>query len=312
MNRKSRMKSTLDSLFSTNSNQAENPKIIEPTLSQENEAKKQREKVETEKKPITGKEKTPALIETKPVDTKKAGAASVVKPAEKKPAVVSVKKEKATVSETQPEAVIPQTPPAFSESQVEVPQVAAQSEKSMVEHTMPIAPTAVDTRPEIQTSDRTEINNEKHSRNNSDEKVVSDEEEHLVVFLLGDEAFGIEIHSVESIIKKQLITKVPHAEKFILGVTNLRGTVVPVVDLRQRFALPIREATKDTRIIVLNTESGKDGILVDEVSEVMRIPKSSISPTPMITSTVNSTFIKGVARTDDKLIILLDVNTILS
>jgi purine-binding chemotaxis protein CheW len=312
MNRKSRMKSTLDSLFSTNRNQAETPENSVPTLPQKKEAEKPREKVEVEKKQNPPKAEISAAVVTKPSATAAVGAAGGVKRAEKKPAAVKVKEEKIASSEKQPEKAIPQIPVPVTESKVEAPKVEVQVEKPAVEQAAPIAQTVATVSPEKIAPEKAEINVENYSKNGSGEKEVSDEEEHLVVFLLANEAFGIEIHAVESIIKKQLITKVPHAQKFILGVTNLRGTVVPVVDLRERFALPMQEATRDTRIIVLNTESGKDGILVDEVTEVMRIPKSAISPTPMITTTVNSTFIKGIARTDDRLIILLDVNTILA
>jgi purine-binding chemotaxis protein CheW len=117
---------------------------------------------------------------------------------------------------------------------------------------------------------------------------------------------------VEGIIKMQAITKMPQAPAFVEGVTNLRGTVVPVIDFRKRFSLPVLEHTKDTRIVVVYMEKTKIGMIVDGVSEVLRIPEESIEPTPPMVSTVNTAFIRGIAKLEGRLVTLLDLTRVLS
>lgn len=137
-------------------------------------------------------------------------------------------------------------------------------------------------------------------------------ENQLVVFKLANEHYGVDIARVESIIKMQAITAVPHAPRFVEGVTNLRGTVLPVVDMRRRFGLPAEEDTKDTRIIVVEIEGITVGMIVDAVYEVMRVPVEDIEPpAPMIT-TVDSAFIVGIAKVENRLIILLDLAKVLT
>jgi purine-binding chemotaxis protein CheW len=137
-------------------------------------------------------------------------------------------------------------------------------------------------------------------------------EQQLVVFELAQEYYGVDIATVEGIIKMQAITVVPHAPRFVEGVTNLRGSVLPVIDLRKRFGLPSQEATKDTRIVVVVMGSLKVGMTVDGVSEVMRVPAEAIeAPSPLVTTT-DTTFIKGIAKVAERLIILLDLSKVLS
>ena len=137
-------------------------------------------------------------------------------------------------------------------------------------------------------------------------------ERQLVVFELGEENFGVDISSVESIIKMQELTKVPHAPGFVEGVTNLRGIVLPVLDLRKRFSMPKADESKDTRIVVTNVEGIKVGMIVDSVSEVLTIPDSVIEPTPPMISSVDTAFITGIAKLDNRLVILLDLTRVLS
>lgn len=139
-----------------------------------------------------------------------------------------------------------------------------------------------------------------------------DDEEHLVIFSLGKELYGVTIQSVESIIKLQAITQVPHAASFILGVTNLRGTVVPVLDLRRRFNMACCENTPNTRIVIINAEGSKVGIVVDEVTEVLKVSRNSIQPPPAMSTTVESAFINGIARINNRLVILLDLEKVLA
>jgi len=137
-------------------------------------------------------------------------------------------------------------------------------------------------------------------------------EHQLVVFELENEKYGVDIASVEGIIKMQEITRLPHAPEFIEGITNLRGTIVPVVDLRTRFGLPRKEATRDTRIVIANMDSSKVGIIVDAVTQVIRVPEDKIEPPPQMSVTINSAFIKNIAKLESELVILLDLGKVLS
>ena len=134
----------------------------------------------------------------------------------------------------------------------------------------------------------------------------------VVVFGLGSEDFGVNISSVESIIKMQPITKMPHSPLCVEGVTNLRGKVLPVMDLRRRFGLPSQEVDKNNRIIIINVNGIEVGMIVDGVSEVLTIPEQSVEPAPAIASTVDSNFITGIAKIDQRLVILLDLGMVLS
>jgi purine-binding chemotaxis protein CheW len=134
----------------------------------------------------------------------------------------------------------------------------------------------------------------------------------IVVFELGSELFGVNIAAVESIIKVQTITRMPHAPDFVNGVTNLRGKVLPVIDLRQRFGMERQEADKKSRIIVVNVGKTEVGMIVDGVSEVLTVPEQAVELAPPIVTTVNSTFITGIAKLEGRLVILLDLNLVLS
>jgi purine-binding chemotaxis protein CheW len=137
-------------------------------------------------------------------------------------------------------------------------------------------------------------------------------EHQLVVFDLANEHYGVDISAVESIIKMQPITVVPHAPRFVEGVTNLRGKVLPVIDLRKRFGLTAGTATKDTRIVVVEMQSATVGIVVDGVSEVLRISDDAVEPPSPLVTTVDSAFIKGIAKIGERLVILLDLGQVLS
>jgi purine-binding chemotaxis protein CheW len=137
-------------------------------------------------------------------------------------------------------------------------------------------------------------------------------ENQIVVFELGAEHFGVSIASVESIIKLQSITKMPQAPSFVEGVTNLRGKVLPVLDLRARFGLAKQEPTKSSRIIVISVDKNEIGMVVDGVSEVLTIQNDAVEPAPAITTTLDSTFITGIAKIGQRLVILLDLGKVLS
>ncbi len=132
----------------------------------------------------------------------------------------------------------------------------------------------------------------------------------LVTFKLGNEEFALDILKVQEINRVVEITKVPKAPDFVEGVINLRGRVIPIVDIRKKFHLNIKEATKETRIIVVNIMNKTIGLIVDSVSEVLRIDSSTIQPPPPLIAGLDSDYIKGVGKLDERLIILLDIDKI--
>ncbi len=134
----------------------------------------------------------------------------------------------------------------------------------------------------------------------------------LVTFSIGEEEFGIDILKVQEIIRMVAITKVPKAPSFVEGVINLRGKVIPVIDLRKRFGMSSREHDKDTRIMVIEICSMIVGFVVDAVSEVLRIPQDTIEPPPPVVAGIESDYISGVGKLADRLLILLDLDRLLS
>ena len=141
---------------------------------------------------------------------------------------------------------------------------------------------------------------------------INSTETQLVVFDLASEYYGVDISVVREIIRMQAVTKVPGAPLFVEGVINLRGRVVPVVDLRKRLDLALTEQAKESRIVVVDIAGRDVGVIVDAVTEVLRVPLSSLEPpTSMITST-ESDYLKGIAKLEDKLIILLDLDKVLA
>jgi purine-binding chemotaxis protein CheW len=134
-----------------------------------------------------------------------------------------------------------------------------------------------------------------------------DTERQLVVFDLADEVYGVEINTVREIIRMQAVTTVPDAPGFVEGVMNLRGNVIPVVDLRRRFNLPAGEKTAATRVVVVDINGEGIGVIVDAVTEVLRITESSIEPASSVVTTEDSYYIRGIAKLTDRLLILLDI-----
>ncbi len=134
----------------------------------------------------------------------------------------------------------------------------------------------------------------------------------LVTFRLGNEEFSLDILRVQEIIRHMDLTRVPRTPEFVEGVINLRGRVIPVLDLRKRFGLPADERTNDTRIIVVDVDDRTVGLKVDAVSEVLRLPSDTVEPPPAIVTGTESEYIKGVGKLDGRLLILLDVAKILN
>jgi purine-binding chemotaxis protein CheW len=104
----------------------------------------------------------------------------------------------------------------------------------------------------------------------------------------------------------------PHAPRYVEGITNLRGRVVPIIDLHRRFDLDNKASTADDRIIVVNTSGEDIGLIVDEVSEVLTISEQAVEPAPNITTTIDSSFITGIAKIDQRLVILLDLEKVIA
>ena len=139
-----------------------------------------------------------------------------------------------------------------------------------------------------------------------------DELMQLVTFSIGEEEFGVDILKVQEIIRTMEITKVPRAQDFVEGVINLRGKVIPIIDLRRRFGLISKEHDKHTRIIVIEINNMIVGFVVDSVSEVLRIPASTVEPPPPVVAGLESEYISGVGKLQDRLLILLDLDKLLS
>jgi len=135
-------------------------------------------------------------------------------------------------------------------------------------------------------------------------------------FKLSEEVFAINVSKVINILEMSNITKIPKAPEYMKGVINLRGTVLPVVDLRIKFGLPKKEATVDTSIIVLSIDFNGEpiliGTMVDAVREVLELKNNEISPAPTIGAKYNSGFIEGMWRIDEKFIMILDIDKVFS
>jgi purine-binding chemotaxis protein CheW len=152
------------------------------------------------------------------------------------------------------------------------------------------------------------------SQNNSlaksgDEARVRDEIQ-LVVFKLATEEYAIDIGHVSEIRKMLAITRVPKTPEYYLGVMNLRGSVLPVIDLKQRLNLPGTKKTEDSRIIILRVDEISFGVTVDAVSEVSIIDKTDIEPPSSVDTNVESKFIAGVGKHNNRLLIMLNVKEI--
>lgn len=136
-------------------------------------------------------------------------------------------------------------------------------------------------------------------------------EEQLVTFTLGSEEFGVNIMLVQEIIRIPPITRVPKAPSYVEGVINLRGNVIPVVSLRNRFGMDRVEETDLSRIIVLQVQAKVFGIRVDGVTEVLRLDSEAIEPPPPVALGMDSQFIRGVGKIGERLLILLELEHIM-
>lgn len=134
----------------------------------------------------------------------------------------------------------------------------------------------------------------------------------VVSFKLGSEEYGVDIAQVQEINRMVAVTHVPRAPQFMEGVINLRGQLIPIIDLRARFGMPRAEHTKSTRIVVTEIGAKRVGMVVDSVSEVLRLPLDQIEEAPEMITGVETEYIRGVGKIEDRLIILLDLAKIIS
>jgi purine-binding chemotaxis protein CheW len=149
-------------------------------------------------------------------------------------------------------------------------------------------------------------------RERTQDPAAAGDEQQLVVFHLGAELYGVEIARVHEIIRLMQVTRVPRAPSFVEGVINLRGKVIPVVDLRRRFGLPQADHTRASRIVVVELSDHVVGIIVDGVSEVLRVNTATIEPPSPVVAGIDSEYLSGIAKVDEQLIILLDLDRVLA
>ena len=141
---------------------------------------------------------------------------------------------------------------------------------------------------------------------------VQMEERQLVVFCLSDGYYGVDISTVREILQLQDITKVPNTPAFVEGLTNIRGRVLPVIDLRKRFGLPVVRDTTNNRIAIIDIAGQDIGVIVDTVAEVLRIPIDCVEPPSSIETAIGSEYLLGIAKLPSRLIVLLDLEAALS
>ena len=146
------------------------------------------------------------------------------------------------------------------------------------------------------------------------EELAADMQEQMqcVTFTLEEETYGINVMQVQEVLREIEVAPVPGAPHYVLGIINLRGSVVSVIDARMRFGLAVKESTDLTRIIVIEVQQHIIGILVDSVAEVVDIKRSEIETAPNVGTSETSKYIDGVVSRGDKLLILVDLNKLLS
>jgi len=141
---------------------------------------------------------------------------------------------------------------------------------------------------------------------------LSGEVVQVVSFRLGGEEYGVDIAQVQEIIRMVEVTRVPRAPHFMEGVINLRGQLIPIIDLRTRFGMAWIDPTKSTRIVVTEIGNKRVGIVVDAVSEVLNIPIENVEDAPEMVAGVGTEYIQGVGKLGERLIIMLDLTMVIS
>jgi purine-binding chemotaxis protein CheW len=143
------------------------------------------------------------------------------------------------------------------------------------------------------------------------ENTVS-EVKQLISFIVGAEEYGLELLRVKEVIRMRQITWLPKAPSCVKGIINLRGDVIPIIDLRERFGLVVLEQTAMTRVIVVEVEGRLVGMVVDSASQVVRLPADQFDPPPPVVGAASQDFITAVGKMGDKLVIMIDVDRILN
>ena len=146
----------------------------------------------------------------------------------------------------------------------------------------------------------------------SEEISVREEENQFVTFIIGGETYGVSVLKVQEIIGMTQITHVPNTLKYLKGVINLRGSVVPVIDMRIKFDMEDREYDSFTVIIFVEVKDKLVGMIIDSVSDVLSIPVTAIQEVPHFSSKIESDFIESIGQKGDELIIILDVERVIS
>ncbi len=134
----------------------------------------------------------------------------------------------------------------------------------------------------------------------------------LISFSIGEENYGVDIQTVKEVIRHREITRLPKAPSFVKGVINLRGDIIPILDLRERFGLEHKEYNEMTRVIVVEVDDKSIGMVVDSVSHVLRIGQAEIEPPPPIVGGVSEEYLRGIGKVGEKLIVLLNIDKILT
>ncbi|MCL0083807.1 chemotaxis protein CheW, partial [Thermodesulfovibrionales bacterium] len=144
-----------------------------------------------------------------------------------------------------------------------------------------------------------------------DALMAADEILQLVTFTLDKEEYAVDIFKVQEINRMTEITRVPNSPPQMEGVINLRGKVIPVVNLRKRFGLTPKDNDEHSRIMIMDIQSITIGFVMDSVSEVLRVPSSIVEPTPPMATNISTEFIKGIAKMEERLIIILDMDRLI-
>ncbi len=142
--------------------------------------------------------------------------------------------------------------------------------------------------------------------------VLAENLDQLISFAISDEDYGVDIQTVKEVIRHREITRLPKAPAFVKGVINLRGDIIPIIDLRERFGMEQQEYTNMTRVIVVEVEGRSVGMVVDSVSHVIRIEEGQIELPPPCVGKKSEEYIRGVGKVDEKLIVLLHITRILT
>lgn len=134
----------------------------------------------------------------------------------------------------------------------------------------------------------------------------------LVIFSLGKEEYGVDIMQVKEIVTYKEPVKVPNTPQFVEGIINLRGEIIPIVNLKKRFNIPGEDIGDQTRVIVMSIDSKKVGFIVDDASEVITINNENIEPAPEIVAGIDRRYITGIGKVEERILIILDLDKLFS